>query len=928
RLAAAHASQPIPALLILRDQAPIARISTELTARRASRRERHREIVHALREEAALAQPAILERLDALRAEGRVQGYTPYWIANLIVVEGERSAIEELAARDDVAQAEINFRPALVEPVEIPAGVATAARTGIGVTPGLRAIGADRCWYELGVNGTGALLGNLDTGVDGTHPALSGRWRGNHEPWQECWKDVLGTATQFPTDTYGHGTHVMGTETGLGMATGDTIGVAWGAEWIAANAINQAVGGEFDNDVIACFQWFADPDGDPETIDDVADVIQNSWRINEGYGHGYTDCDTRWWIVMDNVEAAGTALVFSAGNEGPGAQTIGSPADRATTPLNAFSVGAVDATHYAFPYPIADFSSRGPSGCTGNPIKPEICAPGVEVYSSIPGGDYQQMNWNGTSMAGPHVAGVVALMRSVDPNLEVDTMKQILLDTARDEGDLGEDNAYGWGVVDAYEAVLTVRAGLSTIGGTITNASDGGVPLPGATIRVLGAERELTSGTDGTYLGFCAPGTYTVEFSHPSCLTDSIPGVVIADSSDVELDFGLTDIVAPVIADVYYPLYQENTTPVRATVDDLSTVARVDLVYRVNGGAWNTIPMSVAVTHLGNYATDIPGQTAGALVEFYVEAEDVAGNVGQEPASAPADLFAFTVAPAYFVDDAENDRGWSLSQPTDTNAGRWVRADPIGTIWLGEQLEPADDHTPDPGTYCFVTGLGTVGGPPQASDVDNGCVTLTSPPIDLSGATAARLSYWRWYGQMSGPGAAFTTSISTNGGATWTWLESISYQQNSWVERQFVLAPYGLSDSTLFRFVACDNGPETLVEAAVDDFVILVDQSDPSAADDDPTALPTQMLPNLPNPFTGATTIRYRLATAAEVRISIFDAGGRRVRRVFEGTATPGAHAIEWTGDDDAGRPAPAGVYLVRFETEDFRADRKIIRTR
>jgi hypothetical protein len=180
-------------------------------------------------------------------------------------------------------------------------------------------------------------------------------------PWQHAWRDVLGTGTTFPTDTAAHATQVMGTITGLGAETGDSIGVAPGAEWIAANACNQNPGGEFDNDVIECYQWFADPDGDANTVDDVPDVVQNSWGVSEYPGYDYTICDVRWWSVIDNLEAAGTVVTYSAGNAGPEPMTMLSPADRAATPTSAFSVGAIDGTG-SFPYPIWYRSSRGPSG--------------------------------------------------------------------------------------------------------------------------------------------------------------------------------------------------------------------------------------------------------------------------------------------------------------------------------------------------------------------------------------------------------------------------------------------------------------------------------------------------------------------------------------------------------------------------------------
>jgi hypothetical protein len=170
-------------------------------------------------------------------------------------------------------------------------------------------------------------------------------------------------------------------------------------------------------------------------------------------GHGYPPCDQTFWSFIDADEAAGIVVLFSAGNEGAsGAETLRRPADRATTVYNCLAVAAVDANNSA--WPIADFSSRGPSHCTPDgaaAIKPDIAAPGVNVRSSLPGGSYGTLS--GTSMASPHVNGVVALMRQACPELTVEQVKQILYDTAYDLGPAGEDNSYGWGMIDAYAAV-------------------------------------------------------------------------------------------------------------------------------------------------------------------------------------------------------------------------------------------------------------------------------------------------------------------------------------------------------------------------------------------------------------------------------------------------------------------------------------------
>ncbi len=136
-----------------------------------------------------------------------------------------------------------------------------------------------------------------------------------------------------------------------------------------------------------------------------------------------------FWVVIDNCEAAGSVVIFSAGNEGTAG--LRRPADRGTTPYNCFSVGAVDGRNANLP--IADFSSRGPSNCGPNGetvIKPEVVAPGVQVRSSVPGGGYE--SWDGTSMASPHITGAVGVMRQVNPNLDAETIKTILINTSHD----------------------------------------------------------------------------------------------------------------------------------------------------------------------------------------------------------------------------------------------------------------------------------------------------------------------------------------------------------------------------------------------------------------------------------------------------------------------------------------------------------------
>ena len=175
---------------------------------------------------------------------------------------------------------------------------------------------------------------------------------------------------------------------------------------------------------VAAFEWFADPDLNPATIDDVPAVVNNSWRLI----NPFSKCRTEFWAAMDTAEAAGVAVVFAAGNEGPFYSTMNSPPDRITTDINAFAVGALKQDGQN----IATFSSRGPSGCDRATIKPEVTAVGKDVRSSVPSGQYSTMS--GTSMAAPHVSGAVVLLRQAFPDATVDDLKYALYYSAVDLG--------------------------------------------------------------------------------------------------------------------------------------------------------------------------------------------------------------------------------------------------------------------------------------------------------------------------------------------------------------------------------------------------------------------------------------------------------------------------------------------------------------
>lgn len=525
-------------LVIMKDGPDVQSMDKSLHEQSASLAVRHRTVVGSLQNAALASQRDILADLNFRQADksaGDVRGFTPHWIINCIVLLADVGTIRQIADRDDVDVVEMDLEVELIEPVMTkPAlGLGPSSPQAGFLAPGVEMVNAPRVWHELGFDGTGTIVANMDSGVDGNHEILAARWRGNFAPASECWRDNAGLGyPDFPHDGHGHGTHTMGTITGA--AGIDTIGVAPGALWIASNAISsQGTALERDNGIIAGFEFFADPDGDPNTTDDVPDVIQNSWGIPPSNITGYPACDSRWWEVIDNCEAAGVVVTWSAGNEGPTKGTIRIPADRASSPTNCFSIGSVG---FDIPYVVSNFSSRGSSGCGGpHAIKPEVVAPGENILSSVPGNNYTYMS--GTSMAGPHVAGIVALMRQANPDIDVTDVKQILMDTAIDVGQIGNDNNSGYGMVDAYAAVWAAMTDVATVQGTVTDNSTG-LPLPGVLVQRSGFTGNLLTDAEGFYSLNLRSGSSLLEFSKFSFVPhDVLLNLEVGEIRTLDIDF-------------------------------------------------------------------------------------------------------------------------------------------------------------------------------------------------------------------------------------------------------------------------------------------------------------------------------------------------------------------------------------------------------
>lgn len=372
--------------------------------------------------------------------------YHPFWIINIIVAVVDPSIIKDLFQFSNIQSIKIENNKFIAhDDFEISE---TSNRTPNGVENGLIAINAPSMW-ALGYTGRGRLAYNYDTGVWPSHPAFSKRFIGNRYPMQQSW---IGYFNSFPNGSVqNHGTHTLGTIAGLVESTNDTIGVAFGSYWVANDFVTSTVQAlpPIVN-MIEAFEWALNPDNDTSTTDDIPDVINNSWRWYDG--NDTIHCQGFVVNLMNAIEAAGIANVFSGGNSGPNNSTVNSPQRINTSEVNTFCVGSVNG-NISFPFPISNFSTTGPTQCPGSgslTIHPEVVAPGQNVRSAWDQDNYNSIS--GTSMAAPHVSGAILLLKEAFPYLSGEELLWALYLSAVDLGINGEDNIYGMGIIDVYAA--------------------------------------------------------------------------------------------------------------------------------------------------------------------------------------------------------------------------------------------------------------------------------------------------------------------------------------------------------------------------------------------------------------------------------------------------------------------------------------------
>ncbi len=960
------AEEFVSCLVVMKDRSNTAQLSAKLSLQKATRKVRHQTILRSLKDKAESSQAELVDYLDRRVLEGSVESFKTFWITNAILISAAKDEVERIASFPDVDVIYQNYPIALVEPVSVEGSSGNMAERERCYF----AIGAREVW-EMGYNGQGRLVCNFDTGVDGHHPCLSANWRGNNGGSADaCWFDPYGS--DYPKDDKGHGTHIMGIM--AGVSENDTLGVAFGARWIAAAVVDR--GGSMSQtigDVISAFQWAVDPDGNPETFDDVPDVINNSWGIPPGLKPA---CDETFWEAIDNVENAGVVVVFAAGNEGPDPVSLRTPADRISTPTNAFSVGAVDA--FSFGYPIANFSSRGPSGCDNQTIKPEVCAPGVSIYSCFRNGEFCYMS--GTSMATPFVAGAVAVLRQYNPDATVEEIKQALLESCTDLGPEGEDNAYGRGLINLKRALeILPRPDMPNLYLTDFSVEGGNVPQPGDQIDLVVELKNSGTRVDGVSV------TLSTSDSLVQMISDSFfVGVVDKGGS-----------------------FSNSDSPFQLSLDqDMPWGRRVELKLRIVGQqppylselsftitVGSVPPFSIGNHDVGNFISTLSDFGQYGLGDRSLS--PLGGMGWVYPRSGSDNLYeaAFMIgtSPDRISDGVRGDDGIVSDRDFEPCLDGGLFIQTPGTVSdqdglcrfsdgsadnpLGVEIEQRSFASADPANDDYLILQYSIRN--TSEDVIGGAfvglffdwdISLISPDDDQMGFDSVSSLYYQFDPQSQiyfslvplSPGSYLSHQIDN---ALWLYdgfsdLEKYQFlsgeMPRSLDEELMACSQAGLSSSEngdwsqLVSWGPFDLSPQ---ESTVVAFGVVggtgLDElrSNIASAQTRYECMRTSMeeqnenntLPghfslgqNFPNPFNPSTTIAFELRPEYQIShihasVKIYNLRGQLVKTLIDGQLPPGRYEVIWDGTDYGGKKVASGIYLYTLKTPQGQTTRKMI---
>lgn len=954
KISGPNTSNKIPVIITLKQPVMKSNLKHDLTFEYHTFKGRYQAGVARLKSETSNAQAGLLADMRQLEASGLADNVKGHWIVNAVTASLSVSELKNISSRTDVDIIYELPELKLVEPDYIAPSEPNLLPSM--PEPNIHMVGADSAW-ALGYNGEGRVVCSFDTGVEGIHPALHDKWKGLDGDSAAAWFDPIGMQP-FPhvfayLSDATHGTHTMGIMVGACdtlQYDRDSIGVAPGAKWISA-AVISLIGAS----VIDAFEWAADPDGDPNTISDVPDVINHSWEYK------ILDCEPYFREMIDNTEAIGIVNIFAAGNSGPDTLSMSNPACLSYDSLDCFAVGSI----YHGDSLVARYSSRGPSYC--NPlatrmIKPNLMAPGDSIWSST--GSQFITRANGTSMAAPHVSGAVAILRQYAPDATVDEIKQALIAGAAVPPDAEPlpNVTYGWGLLNIPAAMTALDAIMHAPAPDLRMYSfDHSNVAPGDTVHGTVIIKNLGTRVENV-VGTISEGGGGLEILVNSLIFGTIESGDTAHS-DIEFMAVIDDTVTTGrLLSVNLDLsdggsYQKNeylfvrvgSIPEKSFYTHSNDVLNFTISnFGIYGFAFNSYdPLSFSGFRYLDMArndlfegsfiigTDVDHISDG--IRNYAEEPDndfaVAPN-GDLVVSIPgskADQQTFSI----FDDSkAENPIGLEITQKTyswnDPPNDNFiiiqyfiknVSDSAVNGLHAGIFMDwDLNNSKTDSSGYVLEENLGFIShvlaapAQPKFRGVavlnPEGMTThglITTPPNDkpISLTEQVKLTML----------AALTFTATPN-----DWYDPADLVSTG----PFDLAP-GAVDTVVFAVVAADTTLANLTAAAATARAMYDIVTDVVIVDNEILPDKFTLGQNYPNPFNPSTRIAFTLQSRSQVSLSVYNLLGRRVIELIDRELPAGSYETSWDGRDRLGNEVAAGVYFYRLEAGQSSLTRKMV---
>lgn len=501
--------------------------------------DRRRFVVETLMNFASVSQEGVLEILRQFENEGLVREINPLWIANVITCSAKPSAVYQLANRTDIYMIDHDFYQIILDPSTWRQGsMEVGDPEQREITWNVSKVNAPQVW-ALGYTGQGVVVAIIDTGVNYNHNDLKDHL------WQHPDYPMYGynfvSNNLNPMDDQGHGTHCAGTVAGDGTS-GSQTGVAPDATIMCLKVLDSQGGGN------QSWTWSAVQ----FAVQHGADILS----LSLGWQHAWGPNRQVFRQTFNNALAAGVIASVAAGNEGdqqnnyPIPDNVRTPGDCPPPWLHpdqtlvggTSGVVCVGATNSSDA--VAAFSGRGPSTWQSvSPfndypyqpgiglIRPDVVAPGVNIKSlAYNNNSGYASGWNGTSMATPCVAGVMALMKQKNSGLTPQQISQILEQTTVVLTP-GKNNTSGSGRVNALAAInATPMPGPSYYSHTLNDQSgnNNGQADPGESILLTVAMANFSD---------VPVNNVTVKLSSPS------PFITITDSLEFYGNFAVNNII-------------------------------------------------------------------------------------------------------------------------------------------------------------------------------------------------------------------------------------------------------------------------------------------------------------------------------------------------------------------------------------------------